>query len=313
MNRITLRQLEYFIAVGKAGSIARAAEAVNVSSPSISAAIAALEEELGLSLFVRRRARGLSLSAAGRQVMERAEAVVKEAGALTRLAADIAGSVQGPLAVGCLVSFAQVLVPGLRRGFEERHPEVNVTQAELDQQGIFSGLREARIDLALTYDMNIPSDLEFAPLVPLPPYAMVAQDHPLAQRAEVRLEDLAELPMILLDLPHSAEYFLSIFSEAGLRPRIAERTRDMGSLRSLVANGFGFGIANIRPAHGLAPDGKRLGFVPIADAKRIMELGVVMPPGAAERSPTVRAFVEHARREIGAARIPGIMGLEEPA
>ena len=58
--RLTLRQLEYLISVGETGSIARASEALNVSSPSISAAISQLEEELGFSLFVRRHAQGLS-------------------------------------------------------------------------------------------------------------------------------------------------------------------------------------------------------------------------------------------------------------
>ena len=63
--RFTLRQLEYFVAVGEEGSIAAASETLNVSSPSISAAIAQLEAEFGLPLFVRKHARGLSLTPRG--------------------------------------------------------------------------------------------------------------------------------------------------------------------------------------------------------------------------------------------------------
>lgn len=63
--RFTLRQLEYFVAVGEEGSIARAAEVVNVSSPSISTAISQLEQEFGVQLFVRRHAHGLALSRPG--------------------------------------------------------------------------------------------------------------------------------------------------------------------------------------------------------------------------------------------------------
>ena len=69
--RFTLRQLEYFVAVGEAGSIALASEKVNVSSPSISAAISQLEEEFGIPLFVRKHAHGLSLSQAGLLVVDK--------------------------------------------------------------------------------------------------------------------------------------------------------------------------------------------------------------------------------------------------
>ena len=73
MLRFTFRQLEYFVAVGECGSIAEASEKVNVSSPSISAAITQLESEFGLPLFARQHAKGLSLTLAGRQMMERAK------------------------------------------------------------------------------------------------------------------------------------------------------------------------------------------------------------------------------------------------
>ena len=73
MLRFTLRQLEYFIAVGEMGSIALAAEKVNVSSPSISAAITQLEQEYGLPLFVRQHAQGLSLTLAGREMYKQAK------------------------------------------------------------------------------------------------------------------------------------------------------------------------------------------------------------------------------------------------
>ena len=79
-SRFTLRQLEYLVAVGSCGSVARAAEQVNVSPPSISAAIAQLEQEFGLPLFVRRHAQGLSLTQGGRQLVEQAHVVLAEAG-----------------------------------------------------------------------------------------------------------------------------------------------------------------------------------------------------------------------------------------
>ena len=78
MLKYTLRQLEYFVAVGETGSIARASEKVNVSSPSISAAVAQLEQQFGLPLFVRQHAQGLSLTQAGREMLAQARVVLRE-------------------------------------------------------------------------------------------------------------------------------------------------------------------------------------------------------------------------------------------
>ncbi len=295
--RFTLRQLEYFIAVGEEGSIAQASARVNVSPPSISAAISQLEGEFGLKLFVRKHAHGLSLTQAGRQFMVQARRVLDEADALNRLASNISGNVQGPLNIGCLVTFAQVLLPSIRRDFEREHADARVRQFESDQLGIIEKLRCAEIDVALSYDLEIPTDLEFIALRALPPYAMVPEGHPLGQQDEVSVEQLLDYPMVLLDLPHSRDYFLSFFEPTGRRPQIAERTRDMAVMRSMVANGFGYSIANIRPYSDLSPDGRKLVFIPLKGAPRPMRLGLIIPKGA-RNSLTVNAFIDHASTMI---------------
>ena len=134
--RFTLRQLEYFVAVGEGGSVAQASGRVNVSSPSISAAIAQLETEFGVQLFVRRHAHALVLTGAGRQLIGEARKLLAQAEALTVLASDIGGEVSGPIAVGCLTTFAPLILPTLRQAFETAHPRARVTQYELDHADI---------------------------------------------------------------------------------------------------------------------------------------------------------------------------------
>ena len=302
--RFTLRQLEYFVAVGEEGSIAQASERVNVSSPSISAAISQLEDEFGLPLFVRKHAHGLSLTQAGRQFMTQAKQVLSEAEALNRLAGDISGNVQGPLNIGCLLTFAQVLLPAIRRQFELKYPDTRVTQVETDQLRIIELLRRAEIDVALSYDLDIPPDLEFVPLRSLPPYAMVPEGHPLARQNEVDVEELLDYPMVLLDLPLSNDYFQSFFNQTGRKPKVAERTRDIAVMRSLVANGFGYGIANIRPYSDLSPDGRRLVFIPIKGDHRAMRLGLIIPENA-RNILTVNAFIDHSAKVIRDWNYPG--------
>ena len=305
MLRFTLRQLEYFVAVGESGSIAVASERVNVSSPSISAAISQLEEEFGLPLFARQHAKGLSLTLAGRQMMEKAKCVLNEAESMVDLAVDISGTIQGPLSVGCMLTFAQVVLPSLRLSFEQRFPDVRFRQYELDQAAIFTNLRRAEIDVALTYDLDLPNDLSFQVLASLPPYAMFGKDHPLSEQSCVSIEQLAPFPMALLDLPFSTDYFQSFFVQSGVKPLVTERTRDMAVLRSLVANGYGYSIANVRPLNDRSPDGKLLRFVPIVGDVRPMKMGILTTPEA-ENVNVIRAFAEHCKTACAKKVLSGL-------
>ncbi|MBY6048554.1 LysR family transcriptional regulator [Vannielia litorea] len=304
--RFTLRQLEYFVAVGEAGSISLASEKVNVSAPSMSSAIAQLEAGFGVQLFTRRHAQGSVLTEPGQAFMEQALKILAEADKLNDLAHIVSDTVRGSLRVGCLRTFAQILIPQLRRQFEDKYADVDFTQLELDQAEIFEGLRSARIDIALTYDLALVSDIAFEPLVKLPPYVMLPPEHPLASRSTLELADLVDHPMVLLDLPHSSDYFLSLFRSLGRRPQVIERTREMAVQRSLVANGFGFGLANIRTVSDTAPDGKPLIFLPLSGNPEPLNLGIATTR-AVHVSRRVQAFIDHCHDLVDARRLPGLV------
>ncbi|WP_135506175.1 LysR family transcriptional regulator [Roseovarius aestuariivivens] len=303
--RFTLRQLEYFIAVGEAGSIALASEKVNVTAPSMSSAIAQLEAGFGVQLFTRRHAHGSVLTPTGERFIEQARAVLEAADKLNDLAHIYTKSVCGSLRVGCLKTFVQLIVPQLRRSFQDKHASVDFSQIELDQAQIFDALGSARIDVALTYDMSIPSDIEFQPLRTLPPYVMVDVNHPLAGRSEITVDDLISHEMVLLDMPHSSDYFMSFFRAAGRRPRIAERTSEIAVQRSLVANGFGFGICNMRTVSEYSMDGKQLKFIPLQTKVAPLQLGIATSR-AAHISRTIEAFIEHCHEAADADALPGL-------
>ncbi|MBZ9709183.1 LysR family transcriptional regulator [Mesorhizobium sp. ESP7-2] len=295
--RFTLRQLEYFVAVGEAGSIAKAAEQVNVSPPSISASIAQLEAEFGVQLFVRRHSHALALTAGGRLFLKEAARLLNDADALHDIAGDIAEKVRGPLAIGCLLTFAQIVLPALRKKFEDAYPDVRVRQFERNQGQLFEMLQRGEIDAALTYDLELSQDMTFEPLMQLPAYVMLPAAHRLAAKAGITPEELVDEPMVLLDLPYSREYFLSAFQPRGLRPKIVERTGDIAVMRSMVANGFGYGIANMRPLNTMSPDGKLLVFVPLLGDLRPLTIGIALP-NAEHRTLTVQAFIDHCRRFV---------------
>jgi DNA-binding transcriptional LysR family regulator len=236
----------------------------------------------------------LSLTSGGRIFFKEVKLLLQNAAALHDVAADIAEQVRGPLAIGCLLTFAQIVLPELRRTFEDQFPEVRIRQYERHQAQIFEMLQRSEIDLALTYDLGLPQDVQFEPLVELPPYVMLPEGHALARAKSVTLEQLADEPMILLDLPFSRDYFLSVFHQRDIRPRIAERTADIATMRSMVANGFGYGIANMRPVNQLSPDGKPLCFVPLESELRPLMLGIASPISE-RRTRTIQAFTDHCR------------------
>ena len=295
--RFTLRQLEYFVAAGEERSITAAAARVHGSQPTVSAAVARLERTLGVRLLVRRHAQGVALTPAGRRFLVEARGLLRQAAELERFSSELGESVGGPLDLGCLVTLAQVLLPRLCREFERAHPGASVQPVEAGQDELLDGLRGGRLSLALTYDLQLPEDVAFERLAVLPPVAMLAADHPLAAAGAVGLADLAREPLVLLDLPLSREYFLSLFMAAGLQPAVAHRSPHPEVIRSMVANGYGYTLANARPRVDRALDGSRFAVVPVSGRVRPLPLGLAAPRGGSETR-TVDAFRRHCRDRV---------------
>jgi DNA-binding transcriptional LysR family regulator len=160
-------------------------------------------------------------------------------------------------------------------GFAQKYPGITVTLREGDQEEMISAMLAGRIEIALAYSLAVPDEIEAEPLIDLPPYAIVASHHPLAGRQSVSLRELADEPFILLDLPHSREYFFGLFRSAGIEPRIVFKSRSQELIRGLVAHGHGFAIQNAIPATTIAYDGNSIAVLALEETllpTRIMTL-----------------------------------------
>jgi DNA-binding transcriptional LysR family regulator len=308
--RFSFRQLEYFVAAGESGSVTRAAHGSHSSQPTVSAAIAKLERALGVQLFVRHHAQGLSLTPEGRRFLGEAKALLRHAGEVERLATTLSDEVAGTLDLGYLVTLAPLVAPGLVRAFETANPRVHVELVESHQDGLLERLRGGLSSVALTYDLQLPAEVEFEPLVELPPHVLLSAGHRLSLRKRVSLSELAAEPHILLDLPLSRDYFMQLFAEAGLEPNIALRSQHPETIRTLVANGFGYAIVNARPRSQTALDGREVVTVPLRGEPRPMRLGLASLRGIRETR-TVNAFKQHCRTAITPAEVPGMQRPEE--
>lgn len=303
--RFTLRQLAYFVAAGETGSVTLASERVNISQPSISAAISQLEAEFGLQLFVRHHAQGLSLTPAGERFLQAAKALLQQAEELHDIADEVATLVTGPLTIGSFRTFAPLLIPELCKGFLEQFPRVKLSVVEGDEAALLSKLRRAEISLAITYALNVTDDIAFEPLAELPTYILLSADHPLANRQSLALADLAEEPFILLDLPLSREYFFSMFMSQEITPNIVAGSEYPETVRSYVASGFGYSLATARPATKLALNGKPLVYIPLEGSYAPMVLGMASLKGL-RKTRAAEAFEEHCRRLVTTDALPGM-------
>lgn len=296
-SRFTLRQLSCFIATCERGGIGAAAEHLHLAQATVSAALADLERALGAQLLVRGRRRAATPSPAGRELLAEARAVLAAAARLGERAATLRGEVAGELPVGCLVTLAPVVAPAVCREFERRWPHAQVRLLPADQEALLHWLGDGTIALALTYDLGLDGDLDFRPLRPAPPYAIVSGGHPLARRKGVSLHELAPLPLVLLDLPLSRTYFLDLFREAGVEPNVERSAADPELVRSLVAQGYGYSLANARPAPTQAIDGAPLATVPVRRPARAPQIGLATRAGLSQTR-SADAFAEVCRELI---------------
>jgi DNA-binding transcriptional LysR family regulator len=273
--QLSIRALRYFVATAETGSVTRAARQLGVSQPSISAAIAQIEEDFRVQLFIRHHAKGLSLTAAGERVLVEARGLLAHAREFQASAGALGEGLRGEVTIGCFITLAPFVMPGLLQGFEKLHPEIVVRCEEWNQEEILAGLRTGRIEMALTYAYATSGEFTTEVMAELPPRAILPVDHPLATKRAVSLHELAEQPMVLLDLPHSREYFMSLFRAYNLEPRIVYRSRSYDTVRGLIGRHRGYSILNAIPRMPYTYDGTRVAAVPILeDLPRTLVVGL---------------------------------------
>lgn len=265
MIKYTLRQANYFVAAADHGSIAGAAVSLNVAQPSVSSAVAKLEDVLGVQLFIRHHAQGVSLTPAGQRMVVEMRALLGHAGDVLNSAARAGEEVAGIFDVGCFLTIASFYMPGLIKNFQDAYPDATIRLNEGMQNDLVSGLETGQFELAVVYSADLPENLDTEPLADFPPYVLLPDGHPFANRESLSLEEMIDEPMILLDMLPSSRYFTTLFIHLGFEPNIQYRSPSFETVRSMVGNGFGYSVLVTRPAGDLTYDGKRIVAIPLSD------------------------------------------------
>ncbi|MFY4722670.1 LysR family transcriptional regulator [Streptomyces sp. LaBMicrA B280] len=278
-ERISLRRLHAFVACAEAGTMTGAARRLFVSQGAVSVAIAQLERQIGVQLLLRSKAKGLTLTDAGRRLLPDARALLARADELQAGMRDLGHAPSGRLVIGCFTTIAPFLLPRVLEEFQATHPRVTLDFVEGSLTDLQQRLLEGECEVAVLYGVDIQAGIDYDTLYPTEPYVLLPAAHPLAEKGEIRLADLADHDMIALDVPPSLRYFNEVLSSAGVSPRIRHRTESFEMVRSLVARGVGYSLLIQRPSADVSYEGRGLVIRRIQDEVRPLDVVLARPAG----------------------------------
>ena len=264
MLKFTLRQLEYAVQIADSGSVAAAAKILHVAQPSVSAALKKLEETIGLQIFIRHHAQGLTATSRGTAFLADARRLLAQSEDLAHQSESESGPMKGRLQIGSFVTLAPTYMPILISKFIALYPDVEIVLEEGVQSELLNGLRSGAYDMALLYDVDLPSYVEAKQVASLKPYILLPASHRLARLKKISLASLANDKLILLDIQPSRTYFLRLLEAQGVKPIIGFSSTSLELVRGMVARGLGYSLLVTKPAGDLAYDGERLAVRDIA-------------------------------------------------
>jgi LysR family hydrogen peroxide-inducible transcriptional activator len=201
-STVSLRQLQYIVAVADFGGFGRAARECHVAQPSLSAQIALAEDQLGVQIFERSR-QGVRVSAAGVALVEQARRVLAAQRELEELATHLRDPFHGTLRLGVIPTIGPYLLPQVAAALAEAYPHLTIVWREDRTASLVQQIKEGALDGAIVALESDLDHLEHATLGWDPFVLAAAPGHPFARSAKpVKLSDLAGANVLLLDDGH---------------------------------------------------------------------------------------------------------------
>ncbi len=170
----------------------------------------------------------------------------------------------------------------------------------MDLGDLAEGVLTGRFELGLGYDLAPDPRLIMTRARALPPYVLLPAGHKLARRSKVKLSELADEPLALLDLPVSRDYFRGLFAAAGMTPIVRYRSASVETCRALVGRGLAYTLLNLQPKVSTSLDGHEVVSVPLDSDGSALEV-VLLTASAGrltQRAAAVAALCNEVLRQI---------------
>ncbi|HEY0274963.1 MAG TPA: LysR substrate-binding domain-containing protein [Paenirhodobacter sp.] len=262
---MTLRELQYLVALARQKNFRRAAEACNVSQPTLSTQLRKLEDELGLVL-VERGTRKVMLTAAGEEIVARAQRMLNEAQDILAIAERHRAPDTGRLRLGVFPTLGPYLLPALVPRIAAQFPRLELQLIEEKSDQLLQKLAAGQIDTALLALPSGEDTLETVALFEEPFLLAVPLGHAFANRAEVSLDDLTGQKLMLLEDGHCLrDQTISLCRRWGANETSGFRATSLETLRQMVAAGMGITLMPMLATCGPLAENGNLRFLPFTD------------------------------------------------
>ncbi len=236
-----LSQIEGFLETARHGNLSRAADAVSVTQPALTARIQSLEAELGTPLFVRGR-HGMALTDAGRAFVPYAERAVAALAAGESMLRELRRGGTGELVLGAAPAVSTYVLPALLVRYARRFPNVRLVVRTGHSEDILESALRREIDLGLVRELHHP-DVELRPLYEDVLVLVAAGSHRFADRTTVGVHELEGARLILFDRTSSYyELTNAFFREAGVAPGGVMELDNIDAAKQMVGQGLGVAL-----------------------------------------------------------------------
>ncbi len=291
--RFDFKDLELFVAVAEAGSIARAAERCHTVASAVSKRLSDLEASLGAALLTR-GARGVELTSAGHAFLVKARKLLEQAGRLEEEIQKHSAGLRGHVTVFANMSAIVEFLPTVLASFLKKHSDIHVHLEQHVSEHIAMAVRENSADLGIVGELPILDQLTTIPFRQDELVLIAPRDHGLAKQAAVAFAEAATLPFIGLDANSSLHYVLAkAAADCGKQLDLRIRVASFDAACAMVAAGLG---VTILPRLAVAPhlQAYELASIKLTDAWAVRQLFICKrsdPP----LHPAAGAFLSHLR------------------
>ncbi len=282
----TLRQLQFFIAAAQSGSVTGAARELSISQSSITVAIQALEDDLGVQLFDR-QARGLLITHKGSAFLRHARQILADVATARTAFAEETGPLTGRLSLGVTSLVAGYVLSDILQRYRRAFPQVELNVIEDNGDYLQHLLIGGELDVAvlLTSSVKDRMALNVETLLVSPYRLWLPLGHPLSDQETIALDDLAGQPLIQLMVDEIEESTRKLMGSLAVKPQIAFRTRSVEAVRSLVATGAGLAILPSLVYRPWSLEGDRIGIRDISGDLPSVQVGLAWRRGAPVQAP----------------------------
>ncbi|HXD39585.1 MAG TPA: LysR family transcriptional regulator [Ramlibacter sp.] len=291
---LSIRHLRYFAAAAELGRISAAAVQLNISQSAITTAIRDLEALLEQQLFDR-ESRGVELTDAGRRFLSHAYTVLSAVDDALRMPSKDE-SVEGTLSIAATYTVLGYFLPHHLQRFGQRHPKVELKVHELPREALEDSLVAGSYQMGVVLTSNVTNhEIATETFFGSERRLWVSSKHPLLDRAEVTLADVANHPYIMLTVDEADLTTLKYWRKTPHQPGISLRTSSVEAVRSIVANGLGVSILSDMVYRPWSLEGRRIETINLKDAIPPMNVGLAWK-ATAKHTPAMSAFRDYFRQ-----------------